>query len=118
MQGTKRANQYLSLFHDFDLHLNGIFNQAHCFNEKSKDLKVVCEKYGALLENAILIDDSAYKRVEEQNFIQIKRYEGDHEDQEIYTVLEKLDKFFNCTENCLIKKIAKKIVVLSFYKKN
>ena len=64
MQGTKRANQYLALFHDFDLHLCGIFNQAQCFNEKCKDLRVVCEKYGSLLKNTILIDDSAYKRVE------------------------------------------------------
>ena len=61
-----------------------------------KDLQLICEKYGASLENIILVDDSTYKQKNGQNFINIWPYYGDANDIEMIRTVAKIDEFIGC----------------------
>ena len=81
MQGSKRASQFLKLFQLYGVKFDRILYQQHCIDSQIKDLKIVHELYGVAIDNCILIDDSAYKRNKDQNFINIQRYEGNEKDE-------------------------------------
>lgn len=63
MVGSKTTIQYLKMFREHGLNFDEIIDGKYSSESKGKDLKIVCERFGAALDNVILVDDSPYKRV-------------------------------------------------------
>lgn len=60
-------------------------------------MKIIAKEYNADVADVYLVDDSVKKRIDDQNFIEIRKYDTTDEeiDDEIVRITEILEKLIN-----------------------
>ena len=66
----------------FGLKFDKVYSQGSCEPNLSKNLKVVAKDYQVDVSEVFLVDDSLRKRIDDQNFIEIKTFDGTDEKDE------------------------------------